>query len=84
MARKVSIDWAAEDTADALHRQYRAEQVTEVRTRLHALWLLRQGQGPAARRSGSALLPDPGPGAAGGGGGGHGGVWDGAGGAGLD
>ena len=48
MARKVSIDWAAEDMADELHKQYRAEKVTEVRTRLHALWLLRQGQGPTA------------------------------------
>ena len=48
MARKVSIDWAVDDTADALHQQYRAEKVTEVRTRLHALWLLRQGRGPTA------------------------------------
>ena len=48
MARKVRVIWAEEDTADALHKQYRAEKVTEVRTRLHALWLLRQGQGPTA------------------------------------
>ena len=48
MTRKVSIAWAADDTAAELHRQYRAEQVPEVRTRLHALWLLRQGQGPTA------------------------------------
>ncbi len=48
MTRHVAIDWAAEDTADALHAQYRAEKVPEVRTRLHALWLLRQGQGPTA------------------------------------
>ena len=48
MTRKVSIAWDCEDTADALHRQYRVEKVTEVRTRLHALWLLRQGQGPTA------------------------------------
>ena len=48
MARKVSIAWAEDDTAEELHRQYRAEQVPEVRTRLHALWLLRQGQGPTA------------------------------------
>ena len=26
MTRKVSIDWAEEDTADALHQQYRAEK----------------------------------------------------------
>ncbi len=48
MARKVVIDWAAEDTVDALHRQYRAEPVPEVRTRLHALWLLRRGEPPVA------------------------------------
>ena len=48
MTRKVVIQWAAEDTADALHRQYRAEKVPEVRTRLHALWLLRRGEPPAA------------------------------------
>ena len=48
MARKASVVWAVEDTAAALHAQYRAEKVTEVRTRLHALWLLRQGQGPTA------------------------------------
>ena len=48
MARKTAIVWAAEDTADALHARYRAEAVAEVRTRLHALWLLRQGQGPTA------------------------------------
>ena len=48
MTRKVVITWAAEDTADALHRQYRAAAVPEVRTRLHALWLLRRGEPPAA------------------------------------
>ena len=48
MARKARVVWAVEDTAAALHQQYRAEKVTEVRTRLHALWLLRQGQGPTA------------------------------------
>ena len=48
MARKVSVDWAPADTAAALHAQYRAEPVAEVRTRLHALWLLRRGEGPTA------------------------------------
>ena len=48
LARQTAIVWAVEDTADALHAQYRAEPVAEVRTRLHALWLLRQGQGPTA------------------------------------
>ena len=43
MARKAGVVWAVADTAAALHAQYRAEKVTEVRTRLHALWLLRQG-----------------------------------------
>ena len=48
MTRKASIAWASEDTAEALHAQYRAEPVAEVRTRLHALWLLRLGEGPTA------------------------------------
>lgn len=48
MARKIAIVWAAEDTAAALHARYRAEGVVEVRTRLHALWLLRRGEPPAA------------------------------------
>ncbi len=48
MTRQAAIDWTAEDTAAALHAQYRAEAVAEVRTRLPALWLLRQGQGPTA------------------------------------
>ena len=48
MARKVGVDWAPADTAAALHAQYRAEPVAEVRTRLHALWLLRRGEGPTA------------------------------------
>ena len=47
MARKVGIVWAAEDTAAALHARYRVEGVVEVRTRLHALWLLRRGKSPA-------------------------------------
>ena len=48
MARQTAVVWAAEDTAEALHARYRAEAVAEVRTRLHALWLLRQGEGPTA------------------------------------
>ena len=52
MARKVRVDWAAEDTAEALHAQYRAEPVAEVRTRLHALWLLRLGEGPTVVAAG--------------------------------
>ena len=48
MARKVNIEWAAADTAAALHAQYRAECEPEMRTRLHALWLLRRGEGPTA------------------------------------
>ena len=43
MARKLAVVWAAEDTGAALHARYRAEAVIEVRTRLHALWLLRRG-----------------------------------------
>ncbi len=48
MARKLAVVWAAEDTPAALHARYRAEAVIEVRTRLHALWLLRRGEPPAA------------------------------------
>ena len=48
MARPVSIAWAPEDTAEALHAQYRAEPTAEVRTRLHALWRLRLGESPTA------------------------------------
>ena len=46
MARPMAIMWAAADTAAALHAQYRAQPAPEVRTRLHALWLLRQGASP--------------------------------------
>ena len=47
MARKIAVAWAAEDSEAALHARYRAEAVIEVRTRLHALWLLRRGEPPA-------------------------------------
>ena len=46
MARKTAVVWAAEDKASSLHAQYRAEPVAEVRTRLHALWLVRRGESP--------------------------------------
>ncbi len=52
MTRKVSINWAPEDTAEARHAQYRAEPVAEVRTRLQALWRLRLGEGPTAVAAG--------------------------------
>ena len=42
MARPAAIPWAAADTAEALHQRYLAEAEGAVRTRLHALWLLRQ------------------------------------------
>ena len=48
MGRKTVIEWAAEDTAEALHAQYRAEAEPEVRLRLHALWLVRRGETPTA------------------------------------
>ena len=48
MARKVDMVWAVGDTAESLHARYRAEPVAEVRTRLHALWRLRRGEGPTA------------------------------------
>ena len=42
MSRAAVIPWSADDTAEALQKQYRAEPEGVVRTRLHALWLLRQ------------------------------------------
>ena len=45
MARPAVIPWADADTAAALRQRYLAEGEGAVRTRLHALWLLRQ---PAA------------------------------------
>ncbi len=42
--RKLMIDWQ-EDEATLL-QLYRSEPVAEVRTRLHALWLVRQGHPP--------------------------------------
>ena len=40
--RRVQIAWEEEHTSEALREQYRQEE-GEVRTRLHALWLLRAG-----------------------------------------
>ena len=42
MARPAAIPWAAADTVEALHQRCLAEAEGAVRTRLHALWLLRQ------------------------------------------
>ena len=44
MARRAVIPWAETDTVEALHQRYLAEADGTVRTRLHALWLLRQPQ----------------------------------------
>ncbi len=44
MARPAVIPWAEADTVEALHQRYLAEADGVVRTRLHALWLLRQPQ----------------------------------------
>ena len=46
MARTLEITW--HDDADSLFHLYRAETEPELRTRLHALWLIRQGQTPTA------------------------------------
>ena len=48
LTRKTAITWAAADTVEALHAQYRVEAVAKVRTRLHALWRLCLGEGPTA------------------------------------
>jgi len=39
---KLLVDW--QDSAETLGRLYRAETDIELRTRFHALWLLRQGR----------------------------------------
>ena len=38
------MDWAVEDTVEALQGRYRRERRVDVRPRLHGLWLVRQGQ----------------------------------------
>lgn len=43
--RRVQIAWEAGDTPEALEQRYRREKEGEVRSRLHALWLLRRGWG---------------------------------------
>ena len=47
MARRgapLRMDWAVEDTVEALQGRYRRERRVDVRPRLHGLWLVRQGQ----------------------------------------
>ena len=41
--RPFRVEWRAEDTPEALKARYQAERDGKVRTRLHALWLLRIG-----------------------------------------
>lgn len=41
--RPFQVEWRAEDTAEALKAAYHAEPDGVIRTRLHALWLLRSG-----------------------------------------
>ena len=43
IGRPFRVDWHPEDTPEALRAAYRAQQDTMLRTRLHALWLLRCG-----------------------------------------
>ena len=42
--RSFHVDWDPEDTPETLRAAYRAERDTMLRTRLHALWLLRTGR----------------------------------------
>ena len=44
IGRPFQVDWDPEDTPEALRAAYRAQQDTMLRTRLHALWLLRSGR----------------------------------------
>ena len=41
--RPLRIDWSQEDTPDALKARYLAERDFRLRSRLHALWLVREG-----------------------------------------
>lgn len=41
--RKLRIEWAARDDAASLYGRYRREGRADVRSRLHALWLVRTG-----------------------------------------
>lgn len=52
--RPFQIEWQPADTPELLKAIYRAERGTEIRTRLHALWLLRSGWklGPVAEALG--------------------------------
>ena len=42
--RTIRVRWAEVDTAEALHAAYCREAAGPVRTRLHGLWLVRQGR----------------------------------------
>ena len=42
--RPFQMDWRETDTQEALKRAYQAHKDGKVRTRLHALWLLRRGK----------------------------------------
>jgi hypothetical protein len=46
--RRIAITWQEADTPEALQEAYRTEPRGEVRTRLHGLWLVRQGWTMAA------------------------------------
>ena len=43
MSRPLVINWSVEDTEESLFVRYKAEKDTSLRTRLHALAMLRQG-----------------------------------------
>jgi transposase len=42
--RRLRVEWAAAETAEALRQAYRREADGAVRMRLHGLWLLRSGR----------------------------------------
>ena len=44
IGRPFRVNWHPEDTPEALRAAYIAQQDTMLRTRLHALWLLRSGR----------------------------------------
>jgi transposase len=56
MGRPLVVDWREADTAEALEQRFRHEPAAWRAQRLHALWLLRQGQ--SVRAAAAAVAVD--------------------------
>jgi transposase len=55
MSKPVKITW--QESPEELYAQYRSAQTLATRKRLHALWLVRQGQGVAAAAQQAGVSP---------------------------